>query len=465
MNPTERAVRHAQKNQQTERNGQLEERPGSSDDAPARLAPDTILASDLMALNLPDPRWAVESILPEGLAILAGKPKQGKSWLALCLALAIALGGIALGKIPVEAGEVLYLALEDNRRRLQSRLAKMLNGTPAPECLHFATEYPRMGDGAEKQLATWLDAHPEARLVIIDTLARIRPPARDKREDAYARDYATIQALQAIVRDRRVALLVVHHQRKMESEDPFDTISGTLGLSGAADTLLILKRRPNDEIATLHLKGRDVEEKELALRFDPQYGLWQIQGDALEVRQTRERKAVIDLLERRGPLFPAQITDWLDEKPATIRKRLRRMFEDNQLNQDEKGRYCVPPLACDTSNVTPVTLSHPAKNPGKTPRNGKCDAVTPVTANTVTPALTDEERRLVAWFLAAYPQLPLTPFAIRPGERVTDVPRFYASLRQRISALDEPERRISHDDLFDTLRAIKNCFAPVRDSA
>ncbi len=114
----------------------------------------TFTAADLMREELPPVRWAVPGILPEGLSLLAGKPKLGKSWLALGLAVAKASGGVALGKIPVDQGEVLYLALEDNRRRLQNRLRKVLDGSPPPEGLHIATEWARVDEGGPRPSTT-----------------------------------------------------------------------------------------------------------------------------------------------------------------------------------------------------------------------------------------------------------------------------------------------------------------------
>jgi AAA domain len=132
-------------------------------------------AADLMGMDFPEPRFAVSGILAEGLNFMVGAPKLGKSWWALNIAVAVASVGRARGEIPVVQGEVLYLALEDSPRRLKGRLAKMLGSNPAPEALHFFTEWDRLTEGGAETIGEWVNDHPSARLVIVDVLARVRP--------------------------------------------------------------------------------------------------------------------------------------------------------------------------------------------------------------------------------------------------------------------------------------------------
>jgi hypothetical protein len=156
--------------QSAERNGQVTE--------PAAPPVEIFTAADLHTMELPEPKWAVDGIVPAGLSLLAGKPKLGKSWLALVIAVAVAMGGVALGSVQVEAGAVLYLALEDTKRRLKDRLAKLAarQGIAAwPATLHLASACPRQDKGGLYALAEWLNDHPQARLVVIDTWPRFRP--------------------------------------------------------------------------------------------------------------------------------------------------------------------------------------------------------------------------------------------------------------------------------------------------
>jgi Bifunctional DNA primase/polymerase, N-terminal/AAA domain/Primase C terminal 1 (PriCT-1) len=238
-------------------------------------------ATDLLSADLPEPRYAIDGLFPEGLAFMAGAPKLGKSWMGLGLAIAVASGGNALSSIRVERGDVLYLALEDNARRLQDRLRLLLNGSPAPEGLHLELEWPRLDSGGAERLVEWLGAHPTARLVLIDVYPRLRPQTGSNR-DRYQTDYASAALLQAIAVGHAVAVVALYHTRKAEASDFVETVQGTFGTAGAADTIVVVKRARGEADATLHITGRDVEERELALRFAAEVGTWELLGDAEE---------------------------------------------------------------------------------------------------------------------------------------------------------------------------------------
>jgi len=152
-----------------------------------------INAAKLLEEELPPVRWAVPDLVPEGVTLLAGKPKTGKSWLALGLCIATASGGLALGAKRVEEGSTLYLALEDNKPRLQRRLRKLGAEGHRVRGLGMATRWPRIGKGCEEALEEWLAYSPDARLVVIDTLAKIRPPASGN--NSYAEDYRALEPL------------------------------------------------------------------------------------------------------------------------------------------------------------------------------------------------------------------------------------------------------------------------------
>jgi hypothetical protein len=314
--------------------------PGGMTDKPSQApAPRTVSAPELARLVLPDPHWAVPDLLPEGIALLVGKGKIGKSWLALGLGITTASGGLALGTRPVERGRVLYLALEDNLRRLQRRLAARLGSDPAPPLLEFETAWTRLDAGGLEALGAWLEAHPDARLVILDTLARIR--GRTGRvARLYDDDYQALEGLKALADRYNVAIVVIHHTRKADADDVLDMVSGTTGLTGAADSILVLKRTRGQADATLFATGRHLEDTELALKWDAATVSWTELGDAAACRLSKERADILGAL-RAEPAAPKDMAETLGKKAGAVRKLMWAMAQDGLIRADEAGRYHV----------------------------------------------------------------------------------------------------------------------------
>ncbi|MGH3646932.1 MAG: AAA family ATPase [Micromonosporaceae bacterium] len=183
---------------------------------------------DLLAAEFPEPRWAVPDLIPEGVTLLAGQPKIGKSWLSLGLAVAVASGGKALGDIDVEPGGVLYAALEDTPRRLQDRLGRVLGGQqPSPEArrnLEIVTTWDT------ELVDRWLNETRGKRLLILDVLARVRGPVPAGAQ-IYDADYRAMSRIKAIADEYEVPALAVHHTRKMASADFLNEVSGSNGLA------------------------------------------------------------------------------------------------------------------------------------------------------------------------------------------------------------------------------------------
>lgn len=255
------------------------EPPPPSEDKPP-LVLDTITATDLQKKEIPPIRFIVNKLLTVGLNILASPPKYGKSWMVLALCLAVSMGGRFLGYDTARC-ECLYLALEDSQRRLKSRMNKLLSGKSAPAGFHFATAAHSMDEGLFDQLEGFLKAHPGTGLIVIDTLQKVRGCAQG-REGAYATDYREAGALKAFADKHNVSLLAVHHLRKMmDDADPFNRISGTNGIAGAADTMMVLsKEKRGDDNATLSIVGRDVEPTDMVLMFNKATCYWENLGDA-----------------------------------------------------------------------------------------------------------------------------------------------------------------------------------------
>src|SRR5215212_7124275 len=345
----------------------------------SRILKNALSATELLAIEFPKPRWIVPGIVPEGTTILAGKPKMGKSWFALGTSLAVAAGGVALGTQRVERGAVLYLALEDNPRRLQSRLKKLLPGGEAPEGLELATQWPRLGDGGLEALEAWLNAHPDARLVVIDTLAKFRAGQAGK--NIYKEDYEAVESLVELAADHNVAVLIVHHLRKLGADDPLDQVSGSIGLTGGADGALVLNRERGRADAYLYVTGRDIEEeKELALSWDSTTATWKIAGDAEEYRNSRERQEVEECLGTLGePAGPKEVSEALGKPYNNVKQLMWKMGNEGDLRSVGGGKYVpVTDNLDNLDNRDDVRFNEGSATPG---------AVIPVTEVTVTEGL------------------------------------------------------------------------------
>ncbi len=304
-------------------------------------------AAELMSTVFAPMRWTVPGILPEGVTILSGKAKMGKSWLALGWCIAVATGGAALGKRQVEQGEALYLALEDNPRRIQSRLRKVLAGDKAPEGFYIYTEWERFDNGGVEALHYWLQDHPNTRLVVIDTLKKVRPRGNGNR-NIYDVDYEALEPLLPIAAEHNVSIMVVHHNNKMlDPTDPFDSISGSTGLTGGVDSVLILNRERGKADAFLYVDGRDIEDQgEHPLKWDHNVCSWTLSdGEPMEYRMSDERRVIFDVLPDHGEngIGPADVAKATGDKAANVRYLLGKMADADEAYRAGYGKYTKPP--------------------------------------------------------------------------------------------------------------------------
>jgi AAA domain len=311
-------------------------------------------AAELMAAEFPEPRWAVPGLIAEGVTLLAGPPKVGKSWLSLGLGLAVASGGRALGRITVDPGPVLYLALEDTPKRLQRRMAAMLAGRPAPDGLHLAISCPPLPDDGDVHIARWIDRNPGARLVGIDVFTKVR--GQQTYGSQYEADYAAIGRAKALADTHGIACVLVHHVRKASSDDFLTEISGTNGLAGAADAVMVLKRARGQADGVLHITGRDVDENEYALHFDATHGAWQLlDGPATDHLLTDTRATILRHVRANPGSKPKQIALATGTDYELTRQTCRRMVADGQLLADAAGRYTTVPGTDEATTQPPVT--------------------------------------------------------------------------------------------------------------
>ena len=272
-----------------------------------------------------------EDLLWDGLTLFFAKPKAGKSWLTLQLAICVSGGQAVAGLTPLETGSVLYAALEEPKARTMSRLRKLAPVGPWASNLHFIYELlPLMGGGAEQIEALIAKVRP--RLVVIDTLTAVIKGGGKRESDVFRSQYAEASRIRRIAEDTKTAVIVVHHTRKGVSDGAIEAIAGTGGIAAAIDTAWLLKRKPEGE-GTLEVLGREVEEHTLALRFEQDPFGWRVLGDDVMQLLNAERREVIALLREDGDMTPAQIAVELGKSRPAIRMLLKRMREDNQVRK------------------------------------------------------------------------------------------------------------------------------------
>lgn len=338
------------------------------------LARDRLLANVrsgtwLDAQEFPALEYAIPGVIPEGFTVLAGAPKVGKSWLILSLCLALSSGGKALGSLAVPPSTVLYLALEDGDRRLQDRIRQLTPGEPIPSRFHYLTK-------AEPGLIVptiraWLDRNPDTRLIVLDTLGKVMPPARQG-ESSYQRDYRIGSAIKAIADELPgLAFVIVHHDRKAESGDFVDAVSGTNGIAGSADTIVLLARDRHAETAVLNVTGRDVHEAEYGLTRTPS-GSWTLTGGDLDnaraaAREAREAlkldrlgdrmREVVAFVNAREVTKPRELAEELGLDPRDASSYLHRAVERGLIDKAGRGDYV--PYQTPTPPVVSVVMPYP----------------------------------------------------------------------------------------------------------
>lgn len=269
----------------------------------------------------------VENLIYPGTYILAGAPKVGKSFFVAQLAYHIATGQ-KLWDYEVKQSTVLYLALEDDHRRLQKRMCRMF-GVEGTANLHFAVTSRKLGEGLEDQLEEFIDKHPNTRIIIIDTLQKIRQGGNDTY--SYANDYECVGNLKKFADQKEICLLIVHHTRKQQASDKFDMISGTTGILGCADGAFILqKEKRTDSTATLDIVGRDQCDQKLYLVRNQEKLFWDLDHAETELWKAPPDPIVLKILEfitKENPKWSGTASELveilkLDIPPNALTKKL-----------------------------------------------------------------------------------------------------------------------------------------------
>jgi hypothetical protein len=294
--------------------------------------------------QFPPLHWIIPRVVPEGFFLLAGRVKLGKSWMLMDWSSAIALGGCAMGSIQCEPGNVLHLALEDNERRLKERQTMLLGNGLKPEFVEYNVTWPRIGSGGIEEMDKWADSVPNPRAIFIDVIKMVRRQQQSS-ESLYDYDYSTIEPLRDLANRRRLAIVGTHHlNKRLESDDPFDLVSGSNGMSAAADGTFILDR--DGQGCTLYGRGRDIPESDRALSFDKTTGRWTLLGNTENVRTSDERTLIIDALANIGePASPSEIAGATGQKYGNVRFLLHKMMKDGQVSRAGRGLYSVAPTS------------------------------------------------------------------------------------------------------------------------
>ena len=269
----------------------------------------------------------IDGLLYPGTYLFAGAPKVGKSFLIAQIAYHTSMG-VPLWEYPVRKGTVLYLALEDDYRRLQERLYRMF-GTDGADNLFFSVSAGNLGNGLDEQLQEFMKQHTDTRLIIIDTLQKVREVGGDNY--SYANDYEVVTRLKQFADSYGICILIVHHTRKQGSDDKFDMISGTTGLLGAADgAFLLQKEKRIGNAATLEVSGRDQQEQKLYLLRNPETLLWDFQKAETELWK-EPPEPLLEEIDKRitvdCPLWKGTATElaaWLETglQPNSLARKL-----------------------------------------------------------------------------------------------------------------------------------------------
>lgn len=289
-------------------------------------------------------RWVVDGYVPQGFSVLAGRQKTGKTWLAFDWALAVAQGGYAMGSIKVDQGDVLYVDLENGERRIQQRIRQMHPDWQRLDLsrLNWMTAAPALDDSFIEAIDHWRQSFAEPRLIVIDVLQRIKPPGVSTR-NAYENDYSIWAPLQRWATEHDIGVVGLHHLRKGGMDDPLESLSGSNGLSAVADTTLVLKNLGG--VASLYVRGRDVDEKEMAMRFDQ--GLWNIQGEAAVARLSNQRMVIAKVIaesaaDNQDGVTAKVIAEVTGYRSANVKQLLHKMKKDGSVRLGTKRGHYLP---------------------------------------------------------------------------------------------------------------------------
>jgi len=307
--------------------------------APGTLPPPETLTS-LLASTIPTPLTLCSGLMHEGLLMLGGKSKRGKSWLMYDLAISVATGTSAFQHFPcAQALPVLYLALEDGRARLQSRARAIKPDLQRVDNLHLRYTFPPLAEGGAELLQREIQKEGYG-LVVIDVLAKLEGVGKNGAKN-YNETYEMFAPLQTLRRETPLCLAMLTHLRKSDADDMFDAIMGSAAYQGAQDVLWVMERKPKDDFAFLHIRDKDAEDKTIALRFTD--GHWEYVGEGEEYEISRDQRKIIQVLrEEKRHLTIPEVMKALDIPEARYgyyRKLMMSMSKDDLIHRTQHGKY------------------------------------------------------------------------------------------------------------------------------
>lgn len=297
----------------------------------------------LLAATIPPPMTLLQGLLYEGLILFGGKSKRGKSWLIFDLAISVATGRAGFGHFACPTPQpVLFLALEDGRRRLQSRAYAIQDNLKIVDNFHLRYRFPALAEGGIAQLAQLIERYHYG-LIVIDVLAKLEPMGKGKGEKSYHEVYSMFNPLQELRKNHPFALVMLTHLRKQDAEDAFDSLHGSVAYQGAQDMLWVLERKPKDAYAYLHVRGKDIEETTLALH-QQRNGPWEYIGEGEEYALNKTQRDIMQVLheEKDRDLSIQEILKACglgEDRYAYVRKTLSMMAKDDLIHRSQHGKY------------------------------------------------------------------------------------------------------------------------------
>ncbi|WP_457667703.1 AAA family ATPase [Thiolapillus sp.] len=298
---------------------------------------------ELYAKEYPPMHWNIDKLLPAGTMLLFGKPKKGKSYLTLMISISIAAGRPVFGRL-TSGAKVLYLGLEDSERRMQRRgisCAHALNidQSEFDENLYISTESKAIDAGLLDELAAWMTEHPDTGLIVLDMLKKI--VGKSTGRDLYAEQAKVGDTLTRFCHAYpQLSIIVVHHSRKADSDDPFDLVSGTTGLSGSYDSLAAIADTEGGRV--LHITGRDTESAEIPLLMNER-GMYTLESadseDMARRLMSSTRRRVFDAINSQIPMTRKEIIAGCKLDGNSVDKQLRKLKDEGLIQHTDYGAY------------------------------------------------------------------------------------------------------------------------------